>query len=116
MTRPKRVRLARTPAAKRAVCGNPIKHAPAPAVVQKHHIQPKSWGGPDAKSNLIDLCGTCHDGIHAALNACVRANGPPPSAVWGSFHHFYRKMALEAISRAGGVVKKYTSPHPGAGS
>jgi hypothetical protein len=95
----------------RPKCGNPIRHSPPPAVVQRHHIQPKSWGGPDVEDNIIALCGTCHDGVHTALNALVRANGPAPSNIWGSFHHFYRKLALQAVSRAGGVVKKYTAPY-----
>lgn len=27
-----------------------------------HHIQPKSLGGSDDRSNLINLCSTCHRG------------------------------------------------------
>jgi hypothetical protein len=58
--------------------------------------------------NIVKLCGTCHDGVHTALNACVAFNGPPPPLVWLRFHKYYRATALEAIRRAGGVIKVYT--------
>lgn len=29
-----------------------------------HHKVPKAAGGPDTKSNLIDLCPSCHDMLH----------------------------------------------------
>lgn len=33
--------------------------------IEKHHIIPKSEGGPDADKNKKELCSACHDYIHA---------------------------------------------------
>ena len=30
-----------------------------------HHVQYRSHGGPDAPENLLWLCRTCHDDLHA---------------------------------------------------
>lgn len=96
---------------KPTACHNGIRHSPKPAYLQKHHIVPKSWGGLDEVSNYVYLCGTCHDGIHAALNACVTAKDIPEAKVWTVYHPYYRRLARIAVERAGGVKPKFTMSH-----
>jgi hypothetical protein len=56
-------------------CPCVVRHSPKPAYLQKHHIVPRSWGGPNTKENIVAICGTCHDATHDALNKLVRAQG-----------------------------------------
>lgn len=35
--------------------------------LEKHHIHSKSMGGNNAKSNLANLCPTCHNEVHRGL-------------------------------------------------
>lgn len=98
----------------RRACQNPIRHSPWPMTLEKHHLQPRSWAGPDTPDNIVLICGLCHGGAHTALNACVAYGGIPPAEVWQRFHPYYRQLALEALRRAGGIVHKYTAPHPEA--
>jgi hypothetical protein len=44
------------------------------AVVQAHHICPKSWflaAGKPVDTPMITLCPSCHMNIHAALNGLI---------------------------------------------
>jgi hypothetical protein len=105
---------------RRRICANPVKHRPVPTDLQRHHILPQSWGGKatwNGISNTIDICGTCHDGGHTALNACVDYGGIPPWAVWKVFPPFQRWLAKEAIRRHGGTVPHiFTLAPPAPGS
>lgn len=94
----------------RKVCANTIRHAPRPMVLERHHLQPRSWGGPDTDENIVRVCSLCHSNGHTALNACVRHGGIPPREVWELFDAYARWLATEAIRRAGGIVRKYTGP------
>ena len=58
-------------------CANPVQHTPRPLTPVKHHIVPKSWGGTDDPSNIVRICGTCHDNVHDLLNWYVRVQGIP---------------------------------------
>jgi 5-methylcytosine-specific restriction endonuclease McrA len=51
------------------LCAEP--HSPVPLAFQVHHVLPKSWGGPDVKTNKVTICGTCHDNVHHALDRAV---------------------------------------------
>jgi hypothetical protein len=96
---------------KRRTCANPIEHRPPPMVLEKHHVQPKSWGGPDIPENLVEVCSTCHMGAHTALNALVtyrRLGLAVPKDVWARFHPYYRFLAVDAVRRAGRVVDTFT--------
>src|SRR4051794_10383924 len=44
--------------------GRKIKHSPR---LHVHHIQFRSNGGTDTPSNLLTLCETCHNDLHAGL-------------------------------------------------
>lgn len=97
----------------RRVCANPIRHTPAPMVLEKHHVRPLSWGGEDVPTNVVMICSTCHMGAHTALNARVaydRAGTDMPDEVWQRFHPYYRALASQAIAMAGGIIRVYTTP------
>ena len=36
--------------------------------LSKHHVIFRSRGGTDEKSNLLWLCGTCHDAMHGIID------------------------------------------------
>lgn len=36
-----------------------------PAILERHHIVPKRYGGSDTEPNLVDLCPSCHRAIEA---------------------------------------------------
>ena len=38
------------------------------AVLQKHHIVPKRYGGGDSDSNLVTLCASCHQALERLYN------------------------------------------------
>lgn len=58
----------------------------------KHHIHPRSLGGPTDLRNLVLICRACHDNVHHF-----------PSALWA-------RAALEAFLRCRGV--EYPFPPP----
>lgn len=48
------------------------------AVLEYHHICPKSWwvaAGKPVNTPMIFLCGTCHDNVHAAIDAMIKGKG-----------------------------------------
>ena len=45
------------------LCGDPHKE-----LLQKHHIVPQRYNGPDEDSNLVELCPTCHRKIERLYN------------------------------------------------
>lgn len=45
--------------------GMPCEHCERRPGTDPHHIRFRSQGGPDASWNLLWLCRTCHDDIHA---------------------------------------------------
>lgn len=45
------------------------------AVINDHHICPKSWfeaAGKPVQTPMITLCPTCHFNVHAAIDAVIR--------------------------------------------
>lgn len=58
----------------------------------KHHIHPRSLGGPTDLRNLVLICRACHDNVHGF-----------PSALWA-------RAALEAFLNCRGVVYPFPPP------
>lgn len=58
----------------------------------KHHIHPRSLGGPTDLRNLVLICRACHDNVHAF-----------PSAFWA-------RAALEAFLNCRGVDYPFPPP------
>lgn len=78
----------------------------------KHHIHPRSLGGPTDLRNLVLICRACHDNVHqfpsafwarAALEAFLKCRGeihpfpppPEPEAPEDSFRFFFARASLK---------------------
>lgn len=48
-------------------------HNPPSLVFEKHHIWPKEFGGPTTPENLVYVCATTHNNVHAYLRCFVAA-------------------------------------------
>jgi hypothetical protein len=77
-------------------CRCVTQHSPAAYVLVKHHIKPKSWGGPDTVENLVDVCPNSHSAVHRLIDSYVRAKGDPGWEVRRKFSAFQRELALRA--------------------
>lgn len=55
-------------------------HRPEPLRFVWHHIQPHEAGGPTIRSNLAELCDSCHYSVHRLLYHLARdlPLGPVP--------------------------------------
>ncbi len=100
------------------------EHRPPVVTFQRHHIVPKSWGGPDVatwngKPQIVITCGTTHDSVHMLLNHWVRAwkahvasgttrafTGPAPSITKLFTRH------TQALARSGWANRPPGSPTP----
>jgi hypothetical protein len=71
-------------------------HSPVAYVPHRHHIRPRSWGGPDAADNLIVLCPNTHTATHRLLDEYVRHGGDPGWEVRRQFGFLARALALRA--------------------
>lgn len=63
-----------------------------PHTLTKHHIHPRSLGGPTDLCNLVLICRSCHDNVHQF-----------PSAFWA-------RAALEAFLHCRGVEHAFPPP------
>lgn len=63
------------------VCTCTPRHSPRLMVIEDHHIEPLSWGGPDVAANKVRVCPNTHYGTHALLNEYVRHKGAPPPTI-----------------------------------
>jgi hypothetical protein len=62
------------------------RHMPRPYATDGHHVWPKGMGGPDVKENIVFVCATGHQNIHAILRKLVAANGNIPKEDLKGFH------------------------------
>ena len=68
--------------------------------VEGHHNPPRSWTTDDgASSEILTICGLCHNEIHSLLNEYLRHDGTPPASVLKTYRVWYRKKADEAWQR-----------------
>jgi hypothetical protein len=77
-------------------------HSPNTIVNEKHHIWPKGNGGPTVPENLVVVCATGHNSIHALLHYFVKLKGDVPWDVRRHFHPGERalaKLGYERITR-----------------
>ena len=54
-------------------CACVTEHRPVSLVFERHHIWPKEYGGPTVDENLVYVCATTHNNVHAYLRAFVAA-------------------------------------------
>ena len=92
-------------------CANPAGWHPTLHRNESHHHPPKSWttnNGVD--SQILELCGLCHNEYHALLNEYVRAGGLPSYQVRFTYGAYIRARVQECWD--GRIVGKtpYTTP------
>ena len=68
-------------------------HSPRPDAMHRHHVLPISWGGRSESPNVIFVCPTGHENLHALLNHYVRARGKPP---WDVIRRYSPKERMYA--------------------
>lgn len=82
-------------------------HRPDPGVdLDLHHLQPRSWFGPDVPANRIWIDPTLHRRVHTLLELYVRLQREPTKAEQKPWPPYARKLAAEAIKRFGGIPPK----------
>lgn len=69
------------------------RHVPQPRVVHRHHIWPQADGGPDDGWNLVTVCPTGHDNIHAYLRLLDTHGGKVPRRLRWRFTPVERQVA-----------------------
>lgn len=83
-------------------------HTPKVMSFDNHHIRPKSWGGPDAASNMILVCPATHRNAHGVLDLMVRFKGNPPKDRLAAYPKFARDLAMrgynEYLAANGGAL------------
>lgn len=83
-------------------CSNPAKWHPTLHRTEVHHSPPRSWTPDDgASSELMTICGLCHNEIHSLLNEYVRAEGTPTWSVRRSYGVFFQRAAEKAWEKRG---------------
>lgn len=75
------------------LCANPASWHPSIHRLEKHHHPPRSWTLDDGDSSeIIPLCGLCHNEYHALLNEYVRAAGTPVYEVIKTYSFYIRAL------------------------
>lgn len=80
------------------VCAVKVRH-PAYHVLQRHHVWPKSWGGPE-DGELVNLCGLHHDDVHHLLAAMRKAGTWQVGQAKAGYSPQVRALAHEGWKRA----------------
>ena len=75
------------------VCSCVTEHRPGIDELDRHHIVPLSWGGPDTEANVVWICPSQHRQTHLLLSAYRRAGGTPSWDVRRQFSPFTRALA-----------------------
>lgn len=55
------------------VCLCVAVHSPPSVQFEYHHIWPREYGGPTTGANMVYICATTHNTVHAYLRAFMRA-------------------------------------------
>lgn len=93
----------------------------------KHHIHPRSLGGPSDLRNLVLICRACHDDVHqfpsafwarAALEAFLHCRGvdhpfPPPPEPPGSdetLRYFFQRASVRPERERRGTERQRNPP------
>lgn len=56
-------------------CPCPLIHPPL-LVLDRHHLWPLGWGGPDIADNIVPICPNAHRLAHTLLNRMKKAGSP----------------------------------------
>jgi hypothetical protein len=74
-------------------CEVHTKHVPTTHVQARHHIWPKSEGGPTVEDNLVIVCATGHYNIHQLLRIFIANNGKVPYGTLKPYSRQERALA-----------------------
>lgn len=89
----------------RFTCAIHVSHSPSITradglfTVERHHIHPLEFDGPNVAANLIYLCPTSHTGVHELLRHMIKNAGV---AEWRIRQHYgpaERALAAEGYRR-----------------
>jgi hypothetical protein len=56
-------------------CAVHAEHRPASHVQHRHHVWPLGAGGPDVRDNIVTVCATGHENLHALLRLLHKTGG-----------------------------------------
>ena len=68
-----------------APCQLHLYHSPKTHSQDRHHVQPLSWGGSNAASNIVVACCNGHRSVHLLLDHWYVTDGQPE---WDFIKHF----------------------------
>lgn len=54
-------------------CACVTTHRPDSVVLEHHHVWPQEFGGPTVAENLVWICATAHNSVHAYLRRFIHA-------------------------------------------
>lgn len=69
------------------------EHRPRIDELDRHHVRPLSWGGPDVKSNIIWLCPNAHRQVHLLLSLYKKHQGAVTREMKKDFSRFTQALA-----------------------
>jgi hypothetical protein len=65
-----------------------------------HHVWPLGEGGPDRPGNMLYLCGSSHNSVHALWRQYVKHGGAPPPAVLQRYRQYVRGIVADGWRQA----------------
>jgi len=68
-------------------------HRPKPTELHRHHIWPRSEGGPDTAANIVWVCPTTHTNVHEYLRELRRFGGVLPVGLANEYPRYTRRLA-----------------------
>lgn len=71
-------------------------HLPKIRIIDRHHIVPLSWGGPDKPENIITICPNQHRLIHELLDLYKKRKGLLTITDLKPYPRFTRRLADRA--------------------
>lgn len=74
--------------------------------VESHHIWPVGDGGPNRKSNRVDVCANGHSSIHGYLDLLIRHDGEVPWMLARMFGPKVRELAQRGYDQIQAALPK----------
>ena len=75
-------------------------HTPKSHINERHHVWPLGLGGPTTADNIVVVCATGHNNIHALLDAYLKGDGVVAYRLLRSFTIPERQLALLGYQRS----------------
>ena len=86
-------------------CQIHLTHSPGIAragglfTVERHHIHPLEFDGPDTAANLIYLCPTSHTAVHELLRLMIKSMNQVPWEIRQHYGVAERRVAEDGYAR-----------------